>query len=103
MISVTEKSFVSEVEESDRLVVVDLWAPWCGPCVMLAPTLEELEREYPDVKFCKVNVDEEPALATMFKVDTIPFIALVKDNVFLDFSIGYVPKQKLAELIEKYK
>ena len=103
MLNVTEKSFAEEVEQSDRTVVVDLWAPWCGPCVMLSPVLEELEREYPDVKFCKVNVDEEPGIARMFRVDTILFIAIVKNNTFQDFSVGYVPKYKLAELIEKYK
>ena len=103
MTEVTMKNFEAEVENSDRLTVVDIWAPWCGPCMMLAPTMEALEREYPDVKFCKVNVDDEPDVARLFKVESIPFIAFVKDNVFLDFSVGYVKKEKLSELIEKYK
>ena len=96
MIEVTIKNFEAEVEKSDRLTVVDIWAPWCGPCMMLAPTMEELEREYPDVKFCKVNVDNDPDVARLFKVESIPFIAFVKDNVFLDFSVGYVKKEKLS-------
>ena len=70
---------------------------------MLAPIFEELERDYPDVKFCKVNVDEEPELARAFNVQSIPMIALVKDNTFVDLSVGYVPKEKLKKLIEANK
>ena len=103
MLELTNNSFKKEVEEHKGLVVIDLWAPWCGPCMMLAPTMEELRKEYPDVKFCKVNVDNEQELARAFKVESIPFVAFVKDNTFIDFSIGYVPKTKLAEMIEKYR
>ena len=103
MINITKDNFKSEVEEAKGLVVIDLWAEWCGPCRMLAPTVDELEREYPDVKFGKINVDEEPELARLFKVQSIPFIALVKDNTFLDMSVGYVPKAKIAKLIEDYR
>ena len=103
MINVTKDNFNKEVAEAKGLVVIDLWAPWCGPCRMLAPTLDELEREYPDVKFAKVNVDEEPELAREFKVQSIPFVAFVKDNVFLDMSVGYVPKDKLKRLVEEYR
>lgn len=70
---------------------------------MLAPTLDELEREMPDVKFCKINVDNEPELTAMFKVESIPMIAVVKDNVFSDVSVGYVPKSNLERLISKYR
>ena len=69
MIILNEKNFKDEVESSDKLCVIDLYADWCGPCRMLAPVLEELEAEYPDVKFCKVNVDNEPAIARMFISD----------------------------------
>lgn len=103
MLNITKDNFKKEVEEAEGLVVIDLWAEWCGPCRMLAPTLDELEAEYPDVKFGKINVDLEPELARLFKVQSIPFVALVKDNVFLDMSVGYVPKASISRLIEKYR
>ena len=103
MLNVTTQTFQKEVIEEKGLVVIDLWASWCGPCRMLAPILDELESECPDVKFCKINVDEEPALAETFKVQSIPMVAFVKNDVFLDMSIGYVPKEKLAGMIEQYK
>lgn len=103
MLNITKDNFKTEVEEAKGLVVIDLWAEWCGPCRMLAPTLDELEAEYPDVKFGKINVDNEPELARLFKVQSIPFVALVKDNVFLDMSVGYVPKASISRLIEKYR
>ena len=103
MIDITHNSFSAEVEAHPGLVVLDLYADWCGPCRMLKPILAELEEEYPEVKFCKINVDKEPELAAMFRVESIPMIALVKDNTFLDFSVGYVPKETLVKLIEEYK
>ena len=103
MINITKENFEAEIEKCDRLAVIDLYADWCGPCKLLAPVMEELEREYPDVKFCKINVDEEPELTAMFKTESIPYIALVKDNTFVDFSVGYVPKATLARLIEDNK
>ena len=103
MINITKENFESAIEKCDRLAVIDLYADWCGPCKLLAPVMEELEREYPDVKFCKINVDEEPELTAMFKTESIPYIALVKDNTFVDFSVGYVPKATLVRLIEENK
>ena len=102
MFVITEKNFEEEVEKSEKLCVIDLYADWCGPCRMLAPVLEELESEYSDVKFCKVNVDNSPEIARMFKVESIPLVAFVK-NTYLDMSLGYVPKAKLASMIEQYK
>lgn len=102
MIIVTKDNFRSEIEEHKGLAVIDLYADWCGPCKMLAPTLDELEKEYPSVKFCKVNVDNDPDIARLFKVQSIPFVALVKDNTFVDMSVGYVPKEAIAKLIREY-
>ena len=101
MTVITKDNFKSEVEEFGGLAVIDLYADWCGPCRMLAPVLAELEGEYPEVKFCKINVDDEPEFAKAFKVTNIPMVAFVKDNTFLDFSVGYVPKEKLKGLIEE--
>ena len=103
MFNLTSENFKKEVEEYNGLVVIDLWATWCGPCRMLAPVLDEIEAEMPDVKFCKINVDDEPALARLFKVESIPMVAVVKDNTFLDVSVGYVPKEKLVTLISQYR
>ncbi len=103
MIIINKDNFGTEVEEHVGLAVIDLYADWCGPCRMLAPILAELEAEYPDVKFCKINVDEEPELARAFNVTSIPMIAFVKDNTFADLSVGYVPKATLAKKIEENK
>ena len=103
MLVITEKNFEAEVEKSDKLCVIDLYADWCGPCRMLSPILEELERAYPEVKFCKINVDNEMALARLFKVESIPLVAFVKNNTYLDMSLGYVSREKLAAMIEQYK
>lgn len=103
MLIVTKDNFKTEVEECKGLVVIDLYADWCGPCRMLAPVLAELEGEYPEVKFCKINVDNDPELAKAFNVKNIPMVAFVKDNTFADMSIGFVPKENLKKLIEENK
>ena len=103
MINLTSDNFAKEVEEYDGLVVIDIWAVWCGPCKMIAPIVDELEGEMPDVKFCKINVDDQPDLARLFKVQSIPTIAVVKNNTFLDMSVGYAPKEKLAAFINEYR
>ena len=103
MINLTSANFKAEVEEYKGLVVIDLWASWCGPCRMLAPVIDEIEAEMPDVKFCKINVDDERELAMLFKVQSIPTVALVKDNTFLDMSVGLVPKEKLVKFINDNK
>ena len=101
MTVLTRDNFKSEVEEYKGLVVIDLWATWCGPCIMLAPTIDELEKEMPEVKFCKINVDDERELAMQFKIQSIPTVALVKDNTFVDMSVGLVPKEKLKKFISE--
>lgn len=100
MTVITKDNFKAEVEEFEGLAVIDLYADWCGPCRMLAPVLSELESEYTDVKFCKINVDEQPELAKAFNVTNIPMVALVKNNTFVDLSVGYVPKENLKKLLE---
>lgn len=103
MLTLTKDTFEAEVEKHKGLVVIDLFATWCAPCRMLAPVLEELEKEYPDVKFCKINVDEERELAEKFRVESIPMVAFVKDDTFLDMSVGYVPKENLAAKIREFR
>lgn len=103
MLTLTKDTFEAEVEKHEGLVVIDLFATWCAPCRMLVPILEELEKEYPDVKFCKINVDEERELAEKFRVESIPMVAFVKDDTFLDMSVGYVPKENLEALIREFR
>ena len=103
MLVLNKENFKAEVEEHNGLVVIDLFATWCGPCLMLAPVLEKLESDYPEVKFCKINVDDERELAALFRVESIPMVAFVKDNIFVDVSVGYVPYENLAKIIEEYK
>ncbi len=103
MLVINKDNFSIEVEQQAGLVVIDLYADWCGPCRMLAPVFHELESKYPDVKFCKINVDEEPELARTFNVTSIPMVAFVKDNTFADVSVGYVPSATLEKKIEENK
>jgi thioredoxin 1 len=103
MLKITSQNFQTEVEESKTLVVIDLYADWCGPCRMLAPIFEQVAGEYADVKFAKLNVDDEPGLAVAFKAQSIPMLAFVKDGVFCDVSVGLITADKLRALVEKNK
>lgn len=100
-ITITKKNYKTEVLESDMPVLIDFWATWCGPCKMLAPVIEELANEYEGkVKVCKVNVDDEPELASEYKIMSIPTVVLVKDGKVAETSIGFVPKTQLEKMIK---
>ena len=103
MTVLTENNFREEVEMCDKLVFIDLYADWCVPCRILSPIISELENEFSDVKFCKINIDEERNLASIFKIDSVPTIAFVKDDTFLDLSVGLVEKNVLYDMIMRYK
>ena len=97
MLQITKENFEIEVLNSDKPVVIDFWAVWCGPCKMVAPTFEALSAELPDVKFGKVNVDEQPELAQQFKVMTIPTFILFKNGQVVDQAAGALPKETLKK------
>ena len=99
MISLNSENFDDEVIKHKGLVLIDFSASWCGPCRMLAPILDELEGELLDVKFCKVDVDESRELAMKFRVESIPHLALVRDDVYLDLSVGYKSKLEIVDFI----
>lgn len=101
MIALSKDNFEEQVARYDGLCVIDLYADWCAPCKMLAPTLYELEKEYTEVRFCKINVDEQMELASQFGVRSIPMVAFVKDDTFLDFTVGLVPKEDIIKKIEE--
>lgn len=100
-LKITKNNFNDEVVNSDIPVLLDFWAPWCGPCRMLAPVIEELADEYDGkAKIGKVNVDEEPELAGHFDVASIPTVVIIKGKKIIDKSIGFVPKGKLEEMLK---
>lgn len=97
----TDQSFSSEI--SDGLVLVDFWAPWCGPCKMIAPVLEELDAEMSGkVKIVKVDVDENQETASNFGIMSIPTLVLFKDGQPVDKVVGFNPKEALVELVNKH-
>lgn len=97
----TDASFAQDIQKG--LVLVDFWAPWCGPCKMIAPVLEELDGELSDkVKITKLDVDENQATASQYGVMSIPTLILFKDGEPVDKVIGYQPKENLANLVNKH-
>lgn len=99
-LTITKDNFQKEVLESDKPVLVDFWASWCGPCRMLGPVVSEIAEKNPEIKVGKVNVDEQPDLATQFNVMSIPFIAVFKDGKLYKSSVGVQPKESLLELVK---
>jgi len=103
VVHTTGENFENEVLKSESLVLVDFWAPWCSPCRMLGPILEELEEEMGEkVKVCKVNVDEEGALAQKYGIMSIPAVFLFKGGEVVETMIGLQPKESFQEAINKH-
>ncbi len=96
---VTKKNYEQEVVKSDKPVLIDFWASWCGPCRMLSPVVDEISEETTTAKICKVNVDEEPELAAQFKVMSIPMLAVVKNGKVVNTSVGVKPKAAILKLL----
>lgn len=98
-IIITAQNFEQEVLKSDKPVLVDFWASWCGPCRMLAPVIEEIAQEYAEViKVGKVNVDEEPELAGKYAISSIPTVILFENGKVEKTSLGFVPKQEILDM-----
>lgn len=98
-VMLTADNFKEEVLETSGLILIDCYADWCGPCKMMAPILEEIAEERQDVKVCKVNVDEQPAIAQAFQVSSIPLLIVVKDGSIVQQSVGYQPKESVLKLL----
>lgn len=99
IINISTSNFQDEVLRSDRPVLLDFWAPWCGPCRMVGPILEEIARERADVKVGKVNVDEQPELASQFSVMSIPTLVVMKDGKVVNQTVGARPKGQILALL----
>lgn len=98
MLNITKENFNEEVLNSKGLVLVDFWATWCGPCRALGPILEDFANEYTNVKVGKINVDEQPELASQFRVMSIPTLLLFKNGEVVKKSVGLLSKDELVEL-----
>lgn len=99
IINITKDNFEAEVLNSDKTVLVDFWATWCGPCKMIAPAVEEIANEHPEVKVCKVNVDDEGELSIRYGVMSIPTLLIFKEGEVVQTAIGYRPKEEIEALL----
>ena len=99
-IAVNSDNFQKVVLESDKPVLVDFWASWCGPCKMLSPVVEELAETHPEIAVAKVNVDENPELAMVYRISAIPALILFRDGKVAKQSVGYQPREALEELLK---
>lgn len=99
VLKINKDNFDSEVMKSDKKVLIDFFANWCGPCRMVGPIVEEIASEHPEFKVCKINVDEEPDLANAFKVMSIPALFVVEDGKIVDKTVGAMPKQAILSML----
>ena len=100
VVHVTTDNFEQEVMQSEKPVLIDFWAGWCGPCMMLGPVVEELAEEVTDVKICKVNVDEQMDLARQFRVVSIPTLIIFKNGQEVQSMVGVTSKEELKDALK---
>lgn len=98
-IHINQGNFDAEVMNSDKPVLLDFWASWCGPCRMVLPIVEEIAAERADVKVCKINVDEQPELAGRFSVMSIPTLVVIKDGKIVNRATGARPKSQILSML----
>ena len=98
-VKIHKNNFQEEVIHSDKPVLLDFWASWCGPCRMVAPILDQIAQERPDIKVCKINVDEEPELASQFAIMSIPTLMVVKNGQVVNKALGARPKDAILDML----
>lgn len=98
-ITITKENFDAEVLQAKGTVLLDFWATWCGPCRMLSPIVDQVAAEHADLKVGKVNVDEQPELASQFNVMSIPTLIVFKDGQKVNESVGLIPKESVEALL----
>lgn len=99
VLHITKETFEKEVLQSEKTVLLDFFATWCGPCKMLAPILDEIAEEREDIKVCKVDVDQEPELASQYQVVSIPTLFVIEKGQVVNQSLGAKPKAKILEML----
>lgn len=99
VITITKNNFDAEVTNSDKPVLLDFWASWCGPCKMVSPTVDAIAEEVKDVKVGKINVDEEPELARTYRVMSIPTLIVMEKGAVKNTAIGVQTKQKILDML----
>ncbi|MBQ8571965.1 MAG: thioredoxin [Ruminococcus sp.] len=100
LVHITKENFNKEVMESEKVVLLDFWATWCGPCQMIAPILNEVAEECPDITVGKIDVDEEQELAMSFGITSIPTLIVIKNGKAVDKAIGMRAKNQIIEMID---
>lgn len=100
IVKVTDANFEEEVLKSDKKVLVDFWATWCGPCQMLAPIIEQVAKDRDDIKVCKIDVDTEPMLSFKYEVKSIPTLVVFENGVEVDKTIGLVSREEIDALLK---
>ena len=98
-ININNNNFLSEVMSSEKKVLLDFWAPWCGPCRMVVPMVEEIAKESPDIKVAKINVDENPELATRFRIMSIPTLVVMENGKIVNQATGARPKNAILAML----
>lgn len=99
VIKISKENFQNEVLNSDKTVLLDFYADWCGPCLMVGPIVSEIAEERSDVKVGKINVDEQPELAAQFGVMSIPMLAVIKDGKVVNQAVGARPKEQILAML----